>query len=364
MKYFDYAEPATLQEAVGLLHAGGTQASLMAGGTDLLVQMKEHVRSPARVINIKKIPGIDDFGFDPRSGLTLGALVTVRQVETSPVTLRHYASLAKASTDFASIQVRNRATVVGNVCRASPSADTLPPLIADGAMLRIEGPAGRRECRIEDFCTGPGRTALGAGEIATHIRIPAPPPGTGKVYIKHGRRAQMELATVGVAGHVDAAGRHAAPKSPSCWPRCAPTPLRARRADAVLREQPLTTEIRRRPPLPAASERQQRHHRRRARQRRLPARDGACAQPPRDRTSRGGAGMKSIVTFTVNGEEREIAVEPNRSLLDALRTDAGLTGTKKGCDVGECGSCTVMMNGKPVNACLVSLAMDSARCAK
>lgn len=241
MKYFDYAEPATLHEAMGLLHAGGGQASLMAGGTDLMVQMKEHVRSPARVINIKKIPGMDDFGFDPKSGLTLGALVTVRQVETAPVTLQHYASLAKASTDFASIQVRNRATVVGNVCRASPSADTLPPLIADGAMLRIEGPAGRRECRVEDFCIGPGRTALGAGEIVTHILIPAPLPGTGKVYIKHGRRAQMELATVGVAVTLTL-------QDATCTgiaivlAAVAPTPLRAVRAEALLRGQPLTTE--------------------------------------------------------------------------------------------------------------------------
>jgi len=241
MKYFEYAEPATLQEAVGLLRDGAGQASLMAGGTDLMVQMKEHVRQPARVINIKKIPGMDDFGWDPAQGLTLGALVTVRQVETSPVTLAHYASLARASTDFASIQVRNRATVVGNVCRASPSADTLPPLIADGAVLRIEGPAGRRECAVEDFCQGPGRTALGAGEIVTHIRIPAPPPGTGKVYIKHGRRAQMELATVGVAVTLTLQDATCTAIS-IVLAAVAPTPLRARAAEAVLRGQPLTAE--------------------------------------------------------------------------------------------------------------------------
>ena len=163
MKYFDYAEPASLQEAMGLLQAGGTQASLMAGGTDLMVQMKEHVRQPAQVINIKKIPGMGDFGYDPDEGLVLGSLVAVRDVETSPITRAHYASLAKACTDFASIQVRNRATVVGNVCRASPSADTLPALIADHAVLQIQGPGGARECRVEDFCQGPGRTTLAAG---------------------------------------------------------------------------------------------------------------------------------------------------------------------------------------------------------
>lgn len=242
MKYFDYAEPASLQEAMGLLQAGGGQATLMAGGTDLMVQMKEHVRSPAQVINIKKIPGMADFGYDPQAGLTLGALVTVREVETSAVTRAHYASLAKASTDFASIQVRNRATVVGNVCRASPSADTLPPLVADRAVLQIQGPDGQRECAVEDFCTGPGRNALAAGEIVTHIRIPAPPAGTGKVYIKHGRRAQMELATVGVA--VTLTLRDATCIAISIvLAAVAPTPLRAARAEAVLRGQPLTSEL-------------------------------------------------------------------------------------------------------------------------
>lgn len=237
MKEFEYSEPASLDEAVALLRAGPAPASLIAGGTDLMVQMKEHVRQPAHVINIKKIPGMDDFAFDARDGLLLGALVTTRQVETSSITLRHYAGLAKAATDFASIQVRHRATVVGNVCRASPSADTLPPLIADGAVLRIHGPQGQRRCAVQDFCTGPGRTVLAADEIVTHIEIPAPPPRTGKAYIKHGRRAQMELATVGVAVRVslDAEGRVA--DLGIVLAAVAPTPLRAVQAEAVLRGQ-------------------------------------------------------------------------------------------------------------------------------
>ncbi|WHZ10193.1 MAG: Xanthine dehydrogenase, FAD binding subunit [Burkholderiaceae bacterium] len=235
MKYFDYSEPASLDEAVALLRAGPAPASLIAGGTDLMVQMKEHVRQPAHVINIKKIPGMDDFAYDAKNGLLLGALVTTRQVETSPITLRHYAGLAKAATDFASIQVRHRATVVGNVCRASPSADTLPPLIADGAVLRIHGPAGQRRCAVQDFCTGPGRTVLAADEIVTHIEIPAPPSRTGKVYIKLGRRAQMELATVGVAVRVTLGDDGAVTDLAVVLAAVAPTPLRAAQAEAVLR---------------------------------------------------------------------------------------------------------------------------------
>lgn len=234
MKEFEYFQPATLDDALALLQRYRGSGSLFAGGTDLLVQMKEHVRQPAQVIDIKKIPGMDDFAFDAKTGLRLGALVTTRQVETSPITLRHYAGLAKAATDFASIQVRHRATVVGNVCRASPSADTLPPLIADGADLLIHGPAGQRRIAVQDFCTGPGRTVLAADEIVTHIQIPAPPPRTGKAYIKHGRRAQMELATVGVAARITLDADGSVADLGLVLAAVAPTPLRAVRAEALL----------------------------------------------------------------------------------------------------------------------------------
>jgi len=242
MKDFEYFQPATLDDALALLQRYRGSGSLFAGGTDLLVQMKEHVRQPAQVIDIKKIPGMDDFAFDAKTGLRLGALVTTRQVETSPITLRHYAGLAKAATDFASIQVRHRATVVGNVCRASPSADTLPPLIADGADLLIQGPAGQRRIPVQDFCTGPGRTVLAADEIVTHIQIPAPPPRTGKAYIKHGRRAQMELATVGVAVRITLDADGSVADLGLVLAAVAPTPLRALRAEALLRGRRPTTE--------------------------------------------------------------------------------------------------------------------------
>lgn len=235
MKPFAYSEPAALDEAVALLASAADKARILAGGTDLLVLMKEHVIEPQHVVNIKKLPGLDDFGYSPGAGLRIGALVTVRQVETSPVTLEHYASLAKAATDFASIQVRNRATLVGNVCRASPSADTLPPLVADRAVLHIHGPAGRRSCTVEEFCVAPGRTTLAAGEIVTHVEIPAPAPRTGKVYIKHGRRQQMELATVGVAAHLTLDGDGAIADAAVVLASVAPRPLRSERAEAVLR---------------------------------------------------------------------------------------------------------------------------------
>ena len=238
MRPFDYHQPATLAEASALLQGLGGRASLLAGGTDLLVQIRENVRTPEHVVDLKKIAGLDGLVFDKAAGLRIGALATTRAVETAPFVRRHYAGLAEAVTHFASIQVRHRATVVGNVCRASPSADTLPPLIADAGVLHLHGPAGRREVAVEDFCTGPGRTVLADGELAVALVVPAPAPHTGKVYLKHGRRNEMELATVGVAVTLTLAGDRVHDLR-IVLAAVAPTPLRARRAEAVLRGRPL-----------------------------------------------------------------------------------------------------------------------------
>ncbi|RAI44499.1 FAD binding domain-containing protein, partial [Rhodoplanes roseus] len=199
MHPFAYFEPATLDETIALLARHGRDADLMAGGTDLLVEIKEHIRRPAAVINLKKIPGLANLSCDAATGLRIGALVTVREIETSPAVRRLYPALARAAQEIGSVQIRNRATIVGNVCRASPSADTLPPLIAMGGRIEMTGPAGSRSLPLDAFFTGPGKTVLAAGEIVTAIVLPPPAAQAGSDYIKHGRRRAMELATVGVA---------------------------------------------------------------------------------------------------------------------------------------------------------------------
>jgi len=223
MRRFEYFEPDTLGEAVALLARYEGRAQALAGGTDLLVELKEQLRRADCVVNIKRIPGLGGLSFDPRTGLRIGALATAREVETSPEVLQHYASLAQAARELGSIQVRNRATIVGNICRASPSADTLPPLIADGAILKTSA----RSVPLETFFTGPGKTLLKPGELVTAIELPAPGPRTGKAYLKHGRRKAMELATVGVAVSVS-------PESARIvLGAVAPTPIRATRAEQV-----------------------------------------------------------------------------------------------------------------------------------
>jgi carbon-monoxide dehydrogenase medium subunit len=238
MRRFEYYEPANLEEASALLVRHGAQASLLAGGTDLLVEIREHIRWPKHVVNVKRIPGLAALEYDDRSGLRFGALVTAREIETSPVVLEKYPGLAQAARELGSIQVRHRATVVGNICRASPSADTLPPLIADGASVRIHGPAGGRTVALEDFFTGPGKTDLAPGELVTEVAVPAPAPRTGKHYIKHGRRKAMELATVGVAVALTLEGERCR-EIRIALGAVAPTPIRARAAEDALRGRPL-----------------------------------------------------------------------------------------------------------------------------
>jgi carbon-monoxide dehydrogenase medium subunit len=234
MRRFDYFEPGTLDDAVALLTRYDGQASLLAGGTDLLVEIKEHLRRPQHVVNIKKIPGMAALEYDDRTGLRFGALVTAREIEVSPVVLGKYPGLAQAARDLGSIQVRNRATIVGNICRASPSADTLPPLIADGATVGIYGPAGERSVALEAFFTGPGKTVLAPGELVTAVVVPPPPPRTGKHYLKHGRRKAMELATVGVGVSLTLDGS-VCREIRIALGAVAPTPIRARQAEAALR---------------------------------------------------------------------------------------------------------------------------------
>jgi CO/xanthine dehydrogenase FAD-binding subunit len=232
---FEYFEPTTLGEASALLARYGGRAQPLAGGTDLLVEIKEQLRRADCVVNIKRIPGIAGLSYDAREGLRIGALVTAREIELSQVVSEKYPNLVQAVRELGSIQVRNRATIVGNVCRASPSADTLPPLIADGGRIEVFGEKGARALALEEFFTGPGKTVLAPGELVTAIVLPPPAPRTGKVYLKHGRRKAMELATVGVAVSLtlDSDVR-------IVLGAVAPTPIRARRAEQVLRNRALT----------------------------------------------------------------------------------------------------------------------------
>lgn len=234
MNRFQFVQPRALDEVAALLTAHGSAASVLAGGTDLLVEMREHLRHPTLVVDIKRLPGLQRLACDPVHGLAFGATTTAREIECNAAVARHYPGLIHAVRELGSIQVRNRATVIGNICRASPSADTPPPLIAAGARVHIAGPAGAREVLLEDFFTGPGRTVLAPGEIVLAVHAPAPAARSTSIYLKLGRRKAMELATVGVAVSLSLHADGTCAALAIVLGAVAPTPIRAREAEASL----------------------------------------------------------------------------------------------------------------------------------
>ena len=201
MNRFDYREARTVQEAVGMLSQddGGR---ILAGATDVLARWRQGIWKPAYVLNIKRIPDLDEVQYSPASGLRLGALVTVRTLEQHPLIREHYPALTQAAAAFAGVQIRNLATVGGNVCNASPAGDTLPALLAYGAACQVVAPDGERRVPLEDFFVGPGQTALRTGELLVALHLPPPAPHTGALYIKHSPRHTMDIAAAGVASVV------------------------------------------------------------------------------------------------------------------------------------------------------------------
>ncbi len=243
MNRFEYFAPETVREAAEVLQAH-PGARVLAGGTDLLVQMKERARTPDTLVDVRRIPGVDELRFDRKTGLTIGAAVTMRQVELMPAAQLHYTGLAEGARVVGSFQIRNLATIVGNICNAAPSADAAPGLIVHGAKVKIAGPKGRRTMLVEKFMAGPGRTTLGTGEFVVGIHVPVPPPRTGSAYVRHTPRGAMDIAMVGVGTAVTLA-----PRTRDCQEArivlgaVAPTPLRAKAAERMLKGQRLTGEL-------------------------------------------------------------------------------------------------------------------------
>lgn len=198
MKYFDYIKPSTIEEASEILLEKGDTAKILNGGTDLLVRMRDKLIAPSVVVDIKGIPEIKKLEYK-KEGLFIGAGVTMNELQCSNAVLEKYPILAESAHEVGSYQLRNRATIIGNVCNASPSGDTLAPLYVLSAKVKIFGKEGIRLVPIENFILGVRKIDLKPGEIVTGIIIP---PIEGKwagAYYKHSRRKDVDLATIGVA---------------------------------------------------------------------------------------------------------------------------------------------------------------------
>ncbi len=206
MHTFTYARPHSLAEAVGLLEAHGPDARVLAGGTDLIVRLRDGSATPAVVIDIKRIaelrPGIREA--DGR--VVIGATTVMTDVAASPLVRRHFPALAEAAAVVGSVQIRNRATLAGNICNASPAADTAPPLLVHGASVVAEGPGGTRRIPVDELFVRSGVTTLARGELVTAIELPVPAQRIASVHVRRTRRRGHDLASVTLTCGVDAAG--------------------------------------------------------------------------------------------------------------------------------------------------------------
>jgi CO/xanthine dehydrogenase FAD-binding subunit len=240
---FDYIRPASWQEASRFLaeHAGESRPLL--GGTDIFVRMRDGFWQDKYLVDLKTLDGADEIHFDPKVGLTIGAGVNMnRAIATQPMQ-NLYPALVEACRSVASYQLRTRATIVGNICNASPAGDTIGACLLYGALLNVHGLSGLRQVPLAGFFLGPGKTVLLPGDIVTNIQFPPPPEGSAGVYIKLGRNTLSDLSIVGVTalGCPDL-GAVSGYRFGLALASVGPTPLRATTAEEFLTTLPISLE--------------------------------------------------------------------------------------------------------------------------
>lgn len=206
MNKFHYARPETVAEVVGLLDEYGSDARILAGGTDLVIELRNRWTEPKVVIDIKRIPELAP-GITEKDGfVTISAGTVMSDVTDSELIQHHFPALAEAAVVVGSVQIRARATVAGNICNGSPAADTTPPLLVYNATVVVAGPNGTRRIPIDDFVVGPGKTALERGELVTAIELPIPEKPFGAAYTRLTRRRGTDLASITLCCGVDGDG--------------------------------------------------------------------------------------------------------------------------------------------------------------
>ncbi len=224
---FEYHEPQSLAEVTSLLAAYGEAARVLAGGTDLLVQMRKGRQQPRHLLNIKTVAGLNQITVTEDS-IEIGATVTLTEGEKFLAGYPVYGVLRQAMHSVASVQIRHRATLAGNVCNASPAADTVPALVVLGAKIKLHGTHGDRLVPVDRFITGPGRTVLLTGEVVSAIVLPRLNGDGRGVFLRKARRPSLDLATANVAAFVAGGNYRIALGA------VAPTVIRARDAERLL----------------------------------------------------------------------------------------------------------------------------------
>jgi carbon-monoxide dehydrogenase medium subunit len=386
-----YYQPTTLSEALALLSQHGEQARVIAGGTDLIIELERGVRRQQVLIDITRIPGLDSIalGFDtpPAAAATqpteeeivLGPLVTHNDVAASALLVDRAFPLAQASWEVGAPQIRNRGTVAGNLITASPANDTITPLWAlDGAVTLASAQRGERRLPFEQFFLGVRRTAMQPDEMLTAIHLRALPAHARGAFIKLGLRRAQAISLVNAAVVLDFDGDLVA-RARITLGAVAPTIVRAEAAEASLLGQPLSdaaiaqaAELATQAARPIDDLRASADYRRAMVRvlveralRQLRSGNERASWPAnpillRTPSSARPSGYELRVTdhatpiaFTLNGRAITLAHAAGKTLLRALREDGHMTGVKEGCAEGECGACTVWLDGEAVMACLV-----------
>lgn len=205
MQAFRYLRPTTVEEALGLLEEHGDQARLLAGGTDLVIELRNRWRTPKVVIDLKRIEELRPAIRVEGERLVITAATVMADLERNPIVLERFPALAEAAAVVGSVQIRNRATLSGNICNGSPAADTTPPLLVYGAGMVIASRAGRRRVPIDEFVVGPGKVALGPAEMVVAIELPMDRP-IAAAYTRMTRRHGTDLASITLCCGVDSKG--------------------------------------------------------------------------------------------------------------------------------------------------------------
>lgn len=247
-------QPTSIGEASAIVKEKGPGGRFLAGGTDLVIAMKEKGLSPKYVVDLKRVPNLSGIREEADGSLTIGALTTMREVETSPAVCKRFPFLAQSAAEVGSIQIRNRATIGGNMANATPSADVAPALLVLEAKAKIAGAAGERTLNLGEFFRGPGQTVMLPEEILTAIVIPATQPKLVGEYIKFSPREMMDLAYVGVAVALVLDANKRCDSARIALGAVSPTPMRAPKAEAVIEKQILTEELAQRAGEEAARE--------------------------------------------------------------------------------------------------------------
>ena len=194
MQDFEYVAPTTLDEAVRLMAESGPKAKALAGGTDVLVQLRGGRFQIDRLVDVKNVPEMNELSYSETNGLTVGAGVPCCLIYENETVIEHYPGLVDAAFLIGGIQIQGRATLGGNLCNSSPSGDTIPALMALGGVANVAGPNGSRSVPVEDFCTAPGRNVLQDGELLVNLNFPAPKPNSGAAFLRFIPRNEMDIA--------------------------------------------------------------------------------------------------------------------------------------------------------------------------